>query len=57
MLRALLARKKAEQFAKSTVGIDKSDIFLVEKHQEKKKILEQLQEKEMLKNKSDYLLE
>ena len=57
MLRALLARKKAEQFAKSTVGIDKSDIFLVEKHQEKKKILEQLQEKELLKNKSDYLLE
>ena len=49
-LRALLSRKKAEQFAKSTNFVDKNDIMLFEKMSEKNKILERLKENE-LKNK------
>jgi len=41
-LRALLARKKAEQFAKSTNMLEKVDSFTLEKDLEKKKILEKL---------------
>jgi DNA-directed RNA polymerase subunit beta len=40
-LRMLLSRKKAEQFAKSTDGIDKLDSFSLEKKSEKKKVLEE----------------
>ena len=41
-LRALLARKKAEQFAKSNSLLDKIDNFTLEKNNEKRKILEKL---------------
>ena len=41
-LRTLLSRKKAEQFAKATDGIDPLDSFNLEKNSEKKKILDQL---------------
>ena len=41
-LRALLTRKKAEQFAKSTNVSDKMDNFLIEKNIEKQKILKNL---------------
>jgi hypothetical protein len=41
-LRALLARKKAEQFAKSSNIPDKNDLILMEKIREKNKILERL---------------
>jgi DNA-directed RNA polymerase subunit beta len=41
-LRALLARKKAEQFAKSTNMLEKVDNFILEKDLEKKKIIEKL---------------
>jgi EAL domain-containing protein (putative c-di-GMP-specific phosphodiesterase class I) len=41
-LRALLARKKAEQFAKSTHTIEKLDNLTIEKALEKKKILDKL---------------
>ena len=44
-LRALLARKKAEQFAKSTTLMDKMDTFGVEKSTEKRKIIEKLTKK------------
>jgi DNA-directed RNA polymerase subunit beta len=44
-LRALLARKKAEQFAKSTSITDKLDSFAVEKSTEKRKIIEKLTKK------------
>jgi len=40
MLRALLARKKAEEFAKSNTLIDKNDIFAIERLVEKNKVLE-----------------
>jgi len=45
-LRALLARKKAEQFAKANNSIEKVENFILEKQTEKKKILEKLKEKE-----------
>jgi DNA-directed RNA polymerase beta subunit len=46
-LRALLARKKAEEFAKAKNISDKIDTFLIEKNLEKQKILENLlQQKE-----------
>ena len=45
-LRALLARKKAEQFAKSTNSMDKVENYVIEKQIEKKKILEKLKENE-----------
>ena len=41
-LRALLARKKAEQFAKANMLMDKNDIFILEKLAEKNKLLENL---------------
>ena len=41
-LRALLARKKAEQYAKTTNNLDKNDLILLEKINEKNKILERL---------------
>lgn len=44
-LRALLARKKAEQFAKSTPVFDKIDTFQLEKTTEKRKIIERLTKK------------
>jgi len=44
-LRALLARKKAEQFAKSNNFVDKNDIMIFEKTSEKNKILQRLNEK------------
>ena len=44
-LRALLARKKAEQFAKSNAGLEKIDNLFIEKRNEKKKILENLNKK------------
>jgi DNA-directed RNA polymerase subunit beta len=44
-LRALLARKKAEQFAKSTTVIDKMDTVGLEKSTEKRKIIEKLTKK------------
>jgi DNA-directed RNA polymerase subunit beta len=45
-LRALLARKKAEQFAKLNTVIDKTDPAIIEKIQEKNKIIEKLKEKD-----------
>ena len=45
-LRALLARKKAEQFAKATNIMDKNDILILQKISEKNKILERLKQKE-----------
>ena len=44
MLRALLARKKAEEFAKSNTLIDKNDIFAIERLVEKNKVLEKFKE-------------
>jgi len=46
-LRALLARKKAEYFAKSNEYVDKNEILLIEKLKEKNKILQKFQENEM----------
>jgi DNA-directed RNA polymerase subunit beta len=46
-LRALLARKKAEQFAKTNNVIDKNDILILEKLAEKNKILENLKKNGM----------
>ena len=45
-LRALLARKKAEQFAKSSNTMDKNDILILQKISEKNKILERLKQNE-----------
>jgi hypothetical protein len=45
-LRALLVRKKAEQYAKSNEIIDKNDLLLLEKIKEKNKILQRLRENE-----------
>ena len=42
-LRALLARKKAEYFAKSNQSIDKNEILLLEKLREKNEILQKFQ--------------
>jgi DNA-directed RNA polymerase subunit beta len=39
-LRALLVRKKAEQFAKSTNSLDKNDFLALEKIKEKNKVVE-----------------
>jgi DNA-directed RNA polymerase subunit beta len=50
MLRALLARKKAEEFAKSNNGIDKNDRFSVERQLEKNKVLERLSEPSYFEN-------
>jgi DNA-directed RNA polymerase subunit beta len=47
-LRALLARKKAEQFAKLNTVIDKTDPAIIEKIQEKNKIIEKLKEKDKI---------
>jgi DNA-directed RNA polymerase subunit beta len=44
MLRALLARKKAEEFGKSSNSSIKKDIFGVEKLEEKNKVLERFNE-------------
>jgi DNA-directed RNA polymerase subunit beta len=44
-LRGLLARKKAEQFAKSNNFFDKNDIMMFEKISEKNKVLERLNKK------------
>jgi DNA-directed RNA polymerase subunit beta len=41
-LRALLVRKKAEQFAKATNVLDKDDILAIEKLKEKRKIINKL---------------
>jgi DNA-directed RNA polymerase subunit beta len=41
-LRALLARKKAEQFAKNSNILDRNDMLLIEKNTEKNKILDRL---------------
>lgn len=54
-LRALLVRKKAEQFAKSNNFLDKNDLLSLEKLKEKNKVIEQLkkkqeEEKELMKN-------
>ena len=46
-LRALLARKKAEYFAKSNEYVNKNEILLIEKLKEKNKILQKFQENEM----------
>ena len=45
-LRALLVRKKAEQYAKSNEVMDKNDLLLLEKIKEKNKILQRLRENE-----------
>jgi DNA-directed RNA polymerase subunit beta len=45
-LRALLVRKKAEQFAKATNFLDKNDLLALQKLKEKTKILQRLQESE-----------
>jgi EAL domain-containing protein (putative c-di-GMP-specific phosphodiesterase class I) len=41
-LRALLVRKKAEQFAKSNISVDKINFFSLEKMKEKTKIINKL---------------
>tara|TARA_B110000091_G_scaffold172141_1_gene185309 strand:- start:6378 stop:9920 length:3543 start_codon:yes stop_codon:yes gene_type:complete len=46
MLRALLSRKKTEQFTKSTSFNEKQDLLLLEKINEKNKILEKLETNE-----------
>ena len=46
-LRALLARKKAEQFAKSNESIDQTDLVLLQKLKEKNKILQKFQDTEI----------
>jgi DNA-directed RNA polymerase subunit beta len=45
-LRALLVRKKAEQFAKSTNLVEKNEALLLEKMKEKTRILERLKQNE-----------
>jgi DNA-directed RNA polymerase subunit beta len=45
-LRALLVRKKAEQFAKASNFIDKNDLLIKQKLKEKNKILQRYQENE-----------
>jgi DNA-directed RNA polymerase subunit beta len=46
-LRALLVRKKAEQFAKSTNSVEKTDFLLSEKEKEKTRIIGRLKQNEM----------
>jgi len=46
-LRALLARKKAEQYAKTTQSIDKNEIVLLQKLKEKNEILQKFHESEL----------
>jgi DNA-directed RNA polymerase subunit beta len=48
-LRALLVRKKAEQFAKATNFLDKNDILSIEKLKEKTKVIKQLKRKQQEK--------
>ena len=45
-LRALLVRKKAEQFAKSTSFVEKDEALILEKAKEKTRILERLKQNE-----------
>ena len=52
-LRALLARKKAEEFAKSNTLIDKNDIFAIERLVEKNKVLEKFIEEYCKPKKKD----
>ena len=46
-LRALLARKKAEQYAKTTQSIDKNEVVLLQKLKEKNEILQKFHESEI----------
>jgi len=46
-LRTLLARKKAEQFAKSNNFVDKNDLVILEKLKEKNKLIERLKTSEL----------
>jgi len=46
-LRALLVRKKAEQFAKSTNSVEKTDFLLSEKEKEKTRIIGRLKQNEI----------
>lgn len=46
-LRALLARKKAEQFAKANNMIDKNDLLILEKLEEKNKLVEKLKKNQL----------
>jgi DNA-directed RNA polymerase subunit beta len=50
-LRALLVRKKAEQFAKSNNFLDKNDILSMEKLKEKTKVIDKLKHKNSEKEK------
>ena len=50
-LRALLVRKKAEQFAKSNTFLDKNDILSMEKLKEKTKVIDKLKHKNSEKEK------
>ena len=47
-LRALLVRKKAEQFAKSTNFVEKNEALVLEKMKEKTRILERLKQNEKI---------
>ena len=49
MLRALLSRKKTEQFAKYTSGIDETELLKTRKIIEQKKLLEKLERNELFK--------
>ena len=46
-LRALLARKKAEQYAKTTQSMDKNEVVLLQKLKEKNEILQKFHESEI----------
>ena len=49
MLRALLSRKKTEQFAKYTSGIDENNLLESTKFNEQKKLLEKLEDSDLFK--------
>ena len=49
MLRALLARKKTEQFAKLSMSSEENEVLSLIKQNEKKRIIEKLDENEIFK--------
>jgi hypothetical protein len=49
MLRALLARKKTEQFAKLSMSTEENEALSLIKQNEKKRIIEKLDENEIFK--------
>ena len=49
MLRALLSRKKTEQFAKLTISNEDNTLLALRKHRQKRRIIEKIQKNELFK--------